>query len=190
MSPSGIKTEFLRPKDFHLVSAVEHEKKTDLTIHRSVVFLITNLILIEIFGDILYMIVRTPPLFFIPFSDEVRISLLPFYLMAFVVISFFKLIFFTAVSLSWANTYFEIENGEIKIISGIFSKREKAYSFVHAQEVKYSQGFFGNIFNVGKLEIYSPALKKRITISGISHPRKCAEIIKSQIDPEKIGYQA
>ena len=188
--PPDIRTDFLRPKDFHLISAVEHEKNVDLTIHRSVIFLVMSLIFIELFGDILYLALRTPPLFFISLSDSTRISLLPLYLLSFVIISFFKLILFTTVSLSWANTYYEIGNGEVKVISGIFSKKEKAYSFAHAQEVRFNQGFFGNIFNVGTLEIFSPALKQRITISGISHPRKCAEIIKSQITPDKIAYQA
>lgn len=94
----------------------------------------------------------------------------------FVALIFFVLAIF--VSLQWKNDYYEILKDGIVHKSGVIFKRELAYSCSNIESVQLYQGLLGNLFGYGTIELYDPALKKKIYLINISSPQRYIKLLK------------
>lgn len=150
-----------------------------IILRRSIFFLITNLLVIEICFDAMYILMRIPAMY-VPFSQSLQGKLTYVYFVLFIAINLFKVIFMFFATLRWLFCTYQIKDNEIHLRTGILNQKEKVYICSHTQEVTFRQGLFGRIFNYGSVDIYDPALNEIIYLQFIPDPSKYAEIIKKQ----------
>lgn len=121
----------------------------------------------------------------IPLGSQELLLKLPFFLLLvlFVVARpFFKLF----------NSYAEISEHHLKIVSGRLSlwKKAKEFAFEDLLGVEVSQSIFGRIVNVGTIHIGSKTPSINLEIHGVADPHKYANIICRHIDASRMELTA
>ncbi len=165
------------------------KEEIPLIIHQSPFILGSKIVTILALSLVLYLALWIPSFFFAESSIALAPVLGPLYILIFVLLIFIDMFLIIYTILSWSRTYYVIEKAEVRIIYGIFSKNEKAFALMHAQEVTVHKGLLGNLFNFGTVEIFSPSLKDRVYLLNIANPDECVSVIKEKL-VEKVAYQA
>lgn len=147
-------------------------------VHQSIFFIIIKLISIEILFDVVYLILRVPPVY-LHLTTRILSFLLPIYFFVFIILTAIKLFLIISTAIKWTANYYELCKGEIRYVTGIFFHKEKVYRCTYTQEVDYTQNIIGRIFNYGTIEIYNPAMKEKLFLYAIPNPKRYATIIKN-----------
>jgi membrane protein YdbS with pleckstrin-like domain len=148
-----------------------------IVLRRSIFVIIIELIGLEFLFDLLYIFLRIIPMLF---SGIIQIQgfLSPIYVFLFIILNIIKIILLITIALKWVTSSYTIAPEEIRHKTGILSHKEKVYSCKNMQEVIYTQGFWGRIFNFGSIEILNPAIREKIILRSIPNPEKYTEIIR------------
>lgn len=166
----------------------QRSSPSGIILRHSVFLLILNLISIEFLFDSFYFVLKVLPIplnLSLPFQNQ----LWPIYFGIFGVLLLLKIILMVFAAIQWVTSSYEIRSNEIRYRYGIFSHHEKMFLCSHTQEVTYTQGLLGRLFNFGSIEVYSPVIKDRIYLASIPNPQKYAELIKGYIpDNYNINY--
>lgn len=156
------------------------DAKEIVVIRQSVFFLISTIIGIELFFDILYISLRFIPIIFsLPSNMQEIIN--PYFIIIFITVNILKIICMLITACEWVATRYELREGEIRFKYGMIFTNEKIYLCTYTQEVICSQSFLGRIFNYGTIEIFNPVIKEVIYIDSVPNPHKYVEIIKSTL---------
>ncbi|MBI4129794.1 PH domain-containing protein [Candidatus Roizmanbacteria bacterium] len=85
------------------------------------------------------------------------------------------------IVLRWRTNHYEIRRSVIIHRSGIVFKKEEEYICNVIESITLFQGFFGRICNYGTLEIFDPALQKRVYVYNISDPLELRRLIRTVV---------
>lgn len=78
--------------------------------------------------------------------------------------------------LAWLNRYYTIVPEELRVTSGLVTKRTITYDIRSLQSVTVDQTLMGRLFNFGTIHLYNPAWTQEVVIEDITHPERYAEI--------------
>lgn len=151
-----------------------------LIVRKSAIFLVVNLILLEIGFVIIYLILAIP---FNLFAASPATGLLTTNIMIFIILLLLltKIVVGVLICLAWVRTYYEIHTERVIHYKGILVMNETIFSTKNVQEIWLTQDVLGKIFNYGTVTLYNPVLREKFHLRGISQASKYCDLIERQI---------
>lgn len=150
---------------------------THLNIRQSIFLLLFKLVLLDIFAAFLaiafFSLISTSL-----FSAEVRVYLLTFHVIYFLILVFIKVFLTFYVVLGWLNEYYEIHPDAVVHRNGIIWRKEERYPLRQIRLVKMEQGTLGKLCNYGTLELYDWDLSKYAMMYLIHNPIRYLKILE------------
>jgi membrane protein YdbS with pleckstrin-like domain len=147
-------------------------------IRKSGIVLALRLIGLELIFSLIYTFLLIPSIFIT--NPDLQSLVTSLSLLIFALIILGKLAFTIMLVLRWINNFYEVRPQEKSLIhhQGIFTNIEDAVSLETVQEFTVKQGVLGRYFHYGDIVLFSPALKKQITLYQIGQPTKYVELLK------------
>ncbi len=97
---------------------------------------------------------------------------------AFAWINLLELLALFYAAIRWHNHYYIVKEDRILTNRGVFLKHQWVFAIRNIESIDLEQGFFGRIFNFGTLYFHAPTLNKKISMWGISSPRRKEMVIE------------
>lgn len=94
-------------------------------------------------------------------------------------------------TLRWQYEYYIVRKDNIHHVRGILYRREKDYACNNIESMTIRQNILGRIFGYGTIEMYDPALKRKIILYNINNPQKYKKIFEKIFmneDPSKSRF--
>lgn len=165
------------------MAAISSNKKigvTHLNIRQSIFILLFKLVLLDLlvaFLAVAFLSLLSTSIF----SPGIKIYLLAFHVIYFVLLVALKVALTFYVVLAWLNEYYEIWPEAIVHKGGIIWRKEVRYPFRQIRFIKMYQGMIGKLCNYGSLEIFDWRLTKYTTMYLIHNPHRYERILESLV---------
>lgn len=173
-----------QPARSDTIFALAHEGKkyftvSHVTIRQSIVFLISKLILIDIFSAAVLL------MFFLPIATplpvDVKIAIISNRFAYFAAVVTAKTILSIYIVLLWLNNYYELTSEIVTHRYGIFWQKEESFKVTHIKNYGIRQGIFGKLFNYGDLHFYDWFLQQEYSMYQVHNPRKYLKILEDML---------
>jgi len=159
-----------------------------ITIRRSPIVVIRNLITIEIIAFVIYYLATGHGNYKFELYTRLFFSnLLPYDMAKLLFLSVSQLFITIYAFLSWYYESYEIGQGAISHLQGVFFKKKKTFPLEKSMTVTISSGPLGKLFHYGSinLENYN---HNSIVLATISRPKNYLKIIEKSINPNTQGF--
>ncbi|MBI2590069.1 PH domain-containing protein [Candidatus Berkelbacteria bacterium] len=155
------------------MSPLEQAKISYLILHRSPVFVLLDLLLIEC---VYFIFIALLLWFLLVLLNQITLS--PLGLIAILFVSLvLKAGAVALAGVGWLHEYYEIRVAEITHHRGIFRKYHEVLSTGEVRSITLTQDFLGQILRYGTLTLHNPALGQEIRLAGISNPNRCQQLL-------------
>lgn len=147
-------------------------------IRKSVRLLIVRIVSGELLLEMAYLSIR----FFIntfPLDEALAIDLNLILTVLVAIFFLLQIMYVIAILMEWSNTYYELQDDEMIVWRGVFSKTARSYPYTGMQSITVQQSLWGRIMGFGTVTMYIPVLGHEISLTDISHPMDVAELLKS-----------
>jgi len=159
------------------------EKKiivTHVNVRKSIIFLITKLVALDILVTFVVLIFFSPLL--VPLSMEIKTQIISYNILYFGLLLFGKILLTLFIVLEWLNEYYEITPTKIFYRRGIIWRKEDTYNLFWDKSTRITsigiqQDFLGRIFNYGTLFFYDRGVYKYYYLHYIHNPLRYLEIL-------------
>lgn len=152
---------------------------THVNVRKSIVFLITKLIVLDVLATFIALVFFSP--FLVPLPTELKTEIISYNIWYFGLLLFGKIILTLFIVLEWLNEYYEITPSKIFYRRGIIWRREDAYDLTlksnRITAIGIQQGILGRIFNYGTLFFYDRGVYKYYYLHYIHNPLRYLEIL-------------
>jgi uncharacterized membrane protein YdbT with pleckstrin-like domain len=149
--------------------------------------LIGDLIILELFLIMFYLLFRLPFTYFFSGLSSFELENLGnlFGVLYYILLSLIELFLILLVTLRWTSEEYEIRNDTIVHRIGILKTMEETYSLRNLGNAAISQGVLGKIFNFGTIRIFSPLLKQEYFINNVHNPKQILESLEDDLSDRK-----
>lgn len=163
---------------------------THVNVRKSIIFLLSKLVAVDILATFLVLIFFSP--IFFPLPTEIKTKIISYNAVYFLILVFLKIVFTIYIVLAWLNEYYEVNPSRIFYRRGIIWRKEDLYDLSRKtngiSSIGVKQGLLGRIFNYGTLFIYDRGTYKYYYLDYIHNPLRYLEILHNllpQADVEK-----
>jgi membrane protein YdbS with pleckstrin-like domain len=146
-----------------------------LVVRKSVVLLITYLILLDTMFLLLFVALFLPNL-----VNSAQGAIQPFSsIVAYIAIAGLGLKISTSiwVIMQWLSEYYEIHPQEIVHRRGVFMQHREVFNVRDVKSMTIKQNLLGRMFRFGTVILFNPALDQKIAIHDVTNPHKHLEMI-------------